>query len=187
MIRRTLLQLIALAMLATASFSLRSQPLAAPEYQLKAAFLFNFMQFVQWPASAFADGAGPMASPMIIAVLGEDPFGEQLDQLVRGEKIRGRAIVVQRHARIEDVGPCQLLYINESDQRKLKDILAKLVQQPVLTVSDAPDFTHHGGMINFVTQDNRVRLLINVDAATAAQLTLSSKLLRPAQIVTVGQ
>lgn len=183
MIRRTLLQLIALALLAAAPFSLRSQPLAAPEYQLKAAFLFNFMQFVQWPTAAFAGGA----SPMVIAVLGEDPFGEQLDRLVRGEKIRGRPIVVQRHARIEDVGPCQLLYITERDQLKLKAILAKLVRQPVLTVSDAADFTRHGGMINLVTQDNRVRLLINVEAATAAQLTLSSKLLRPAQIVTGEQ
>lgn len=182
MIRRTLFSLTALALLAAAPLPLRSQPLAAPEYQLKAAFLFNFMQFVQWPAAAFAGGA----SPMVIAVLGEDPFGEQLDELVRGEKIRGRPIVVRRHARIEDVGQCQLLYINESNQRKLKAILAQLAQQPILTVSDAPDFTRHGGMINFVTQDNRVRLLINVNAATAAQLTLSSKLLRPAQIITAG-
>ena len=182
MIRRTLLPLIALAMLVAAPPSLLSQPLAAPEYQLKAAFLFNFMQFVQWPAAAFDGGA----SPMVIVVLGADPFGEHLDELVRGETIRGRPIVVQRHARIEDVGQCQLLYVNESDQRKLKAVLAKLARQPVLTVSDAPEFTRQGGMINFVTQDNRVRLLINVDAATAAQLTLSSKLLRPAQIVTAG-
>lgn len=183
MIRRTLLQLIALALLVAAPPSVRSQPLAAPEYQLKAAFLFNFMQFVQWPAAAFAGGA----SPMVIVVLGEDPFGDHLDQIVRGETIRGRPIVVQRHARIEDVGQCQLLYVNESDGRKLKALLARLAQQPVLTVSDTPEFTHQGGMINFVTQDNRVRLLINVDAARAAQLTLSSKLLRPAQIVTGGQ
>ena len=181
MIRRTLFQLTALALLAAAPLSLRSQPLAVPEYRLKAAFLFNFMQFVQWPATAFAGGA----SPLVIGVLGEDPFGEQLDQLVRGEQIRGRPIVVQRHARLEDVRQCQLLFINERDQRKLKAILAALAQQPILTVSDAPDFTRSGGMINFVTQDNHVRLLINVDAATAAQLTLSSKLLRPAQIVTV--
>jgi hypothetical protein len=180
--RRTLTLLIALAGLFAAPLSIRAQALAASEYQIKAAFLFNFVQFVQWPPGAFEGGD----SPMVIAVLGENPFGEQLDELVRGEKIRGRTIVVRRHARVEEVRQCQLLYINERDERRLKSILAKLDGRPILTVSDAPDFTRHGGMIHFVTQDNRVRLLINVDAANAARLTLSSKLLRPAQITTTA-
>lgn len=183
MIRRTLIYMIALASLVAAPVSSRAQPLAAPEYQLKAAFLFNFVQFVQWPPTAFAGGE----SPVVIGVLGEDPFGEHLDQLVRGERIRGRAIVVQRHVRVEELAGCQLLYINENDQGKLKSILARLDRQPILTVSDAPDFTRHGGMIGLLTQDNRVRLLVNVDAANAAHLTLSSKLLRRAQITTVDQ
>jgi hypothetical protein len=180
--RRLLVQFIIFVCLMPAPLFARAQQFAAPEYQLKAAFLFNFVQFVEWPAAAFeAD-----TSPVVIAVLGEDPFGEHLDQLVQGEKIRGRAIVVQRYASADEVKHCHLLYVNERDAAKLKAILAQLAQRPILTVSDVPEFSSNGGMIHFVTQDNRLRLLINVDAAAAARLTLSSKLLRPAQIVTTA-
>lgn len=181
--RRLLVQLIAFACLVTAPSFAGAQQFAAPEYQLKAAFLFNFVQFVEWPAAAFDTDA----SPVVITILGEDPFGDHLDQLVQDEKIGGRPIAVQRHARVEEVKNCHLLYISERNAAKLKAILAQLAQKPILTVSDAPDFSSSGGMIRFVKQENRLRLLINVDVATAAGLTLSSKLLRPAQIVTTAR
>ena len=154
-----------------------------PEYQLKAVFLFNFAQFVEWPASAFP---GP-ATPLVIGVLGEDPFGPYLDETVRGEKVNDRPLVVRRYRSVEEITTCHILFISRREERRLKGILDSLRGRSVLTVSDANRFATHGGMIRFVTDHHRIRFRINLEAAKAANLTLSSKLLRPAQIVPVGQ
>ena len=153
------------------------------EYQVKAVFLFNFAQFVDWPASAFPDSH----APMVIAVLGKDPFGAYLDNLVRDERIGERPLVIRRCTRVEELADCHLVFISRSESRDLETILARLKGQPVLTVGDADSFTHAGGMVRFAMEGRKIRLRINVEAAKACQLTISSKVLRPDTIVTQGK
>lgn len=152
----------------------------ASEYDVKAVFLFNFSQFVDWPNSAFADEQ----APLVIGVLGGDPFGSALEEAVRDETVNGRPLAVRRYARVEDVADCHILFIDRAQQAQLPEILGALSERHCLTVSDAEGFAHAGGVIQFVTIDNRIRLQINLDAAKMANLTISSKLLRPAHIVT---
>lgn len=149
------------------------------EYQLKAVFLFNFAQFTDWPTNAFP----ATNSPIIIGVLGVDPFGAFLDETVKGEVLKGRRIAVERYRRIEEAGSCQILYIARSEARQLKSIVTALSGKPVLTVSDIEDAAESGAMVELVTESNRIRLKINLDAVKAAALTISSKLLRVAQVV----
>jgi hypothetical protein len=157
----------------------RAQAPVARETQVKAVFLFNFVQFVEWPAAAFAS---PDA-PLVIGVLGADPFGEILDEVVRGEKIGARTLEVRRFATVEEVAGCQLLFISASEQPHLEETLRALQGRPILTVGDTEGFATRGGMIRFVTDRGRIKLRINLAAAKAAGLVLSSKLLRPAEIV----
>ena len=148
------------------------------EYQLKAVFLFNFAQFVKWPQQAFPDGQ----TPLVIGVLGDDPFGSYLDETVRGEKVSSHSLVIQRYRRVEDIRTCHVLFISRSEAAQLPQIIARLQGRNILTVSDVENFAQRGGMIRFVTEENKIRLRINVDNARAAALTISSKLLRPATI-----
>ncbi len=160
-----------------------AQSSASPEYQLKAVFLFNFAQFVEWPASAFP---APDA-PLVICVLGEDPFGTYLDETVRGETVNDRPLEIRRYRGMEEISTCHILFVSRREEGRLQGILDSLRGRSILTVSDADHFASRGGMIRFVTDRNRIRLRINLEAARAANLTLSSKLLRPAQIVQVGK
>jgi hypothetical protein len=160
------------------SGGLSAQPEPPGEYQLKAVFLFNFAQFVEWPPQAFADAQ----TPLVIGVLGRDPFGAYLDETVRDEKVNGRSLTVQRYRRVEEIGACHILFISRSEADRLGQILASLKDRNILTVGDADGFTERGGMIRFVIENNKIRLRINLNAAKAARLTISSKLLRPAEI-----
>ena len=160
-----------------------AQGSVAPEYQVKAVFLYNFAQFVAWPASAFPDSA----APLVICVLGQDPFGPYLDETVRGETVQAHPLIVQRSHRVEEIRNCHILFVGRQEQERLGEILDTLKGRPALTVSDAEGFAKRGGMIRFVTDRNRIRLRINLEAARAANLALSSKLLRPAQIVRTGE
>jgi hypothetical protein len=168
------------ALLALVALPGRAQ--APTEYEVKAVFLFNFSQFVDWPATAFADGR----SPLSICVLGSDPFGATLDEIVRGETVNGRTLAVRRYQSLDRVRGCHILFIDRSQDAQLEAILAALRGRSVLTVGDFEGFTRRGGMIRFVTVGNKIRLRINLAAAQAANLTISSKLLRPAQIVGPG-
>jgi hypothetical protein len=150
-----------------------------PEYRVKATFLFQFTQFVDWPPEAF----GAAEAPLVIAVLGEDPFGRFLDDTVRDEKANGHPLVVQRYQRIEEVKNCHVLYLAQQEARRIPDIESAFKQRNILTVSDAVDFTSRGGIIQFVTQEKRVGLRINLSAAKSANLTISSKLLRLARVI----
>ncbi len=155
-------------------------PLPSPEYQVKAVFLFNFAQFVEWPSRAFAAAQ----APLVIGVLGEDPFGPYLDDLVRGERIGERPLRVERYARAADVGACHVLFVSRSEADRLGAIVTALGHQPVLTISDADTFIRSGGMVRLVTDGGKIRLRINLDAAKASDLTISSKIMRLATIVT---
>jgi hypothetical protein len=165
--------------LAVARHQVRAQSAPVTEYQLKAVFLFNFAQFVDWPPAAFPDSH----SPLVICILGDDRFGGTLDATVRGEQVNDRPLVVQRYRRLDEVGACHILFVSQSENDRLGQIVNALRGRNILTVSDAPDFALRGGMIQFVTDKNKIRLDINLDAAKAASLTISSKLLRPATIV----
>jgi hypothetical protein len=155
-------------------------PTAPPrEYQIKAVFLYNFAQFVEWPPAAFQD----TLAPLIIGVLGEDSFGIDLDAAAGGEKAGDRPIEVRRFRRIEEVGTCHILFISRSEIPRFDLILGALRGRSILTVGDFQNFSVRGGMIHFVMENNRVRMRINLEAAKHAGLSLSSKLLRSAQIV----
>lgn len=153
------------------------------EYQVKAVFLFNFSQFVDWPASAFADDR----APLVIGVLGSDPFGATLDEIVRGETVNGRPLAVRRYQSVEQIDTCHILFIDRSQEPQAAAIVAALKGRSVLTVGDFDGFAQHGGMIRFITVGNKIRLRINLSAAQEAKLMISSKLLRPAQIIESGQ
>lgn len=153
---------------------------AAPsEYQVKAVFLFNFSRFVEWPPAAFAN---PDA-PFVIGVFGYDPFGSQLDEATRGETVDGRPLVIRRIHNVRDAADCQILFVHASEDARLDGVLAALNHSSTLTVSDLDDAGRRGVMIALATQKNRIQLRVNVDSARAAHLTISSKLLRSAQIV----
>ena len=158
--------------------------LAAPTApQVEAVFLFYFSQFVDWPAGAFAD----QSAPIVIGVLGDDPFGGALDQAVANERVNGRPVVVRRVKSVADTTGCHILYISSSESPQLAQILGALKGRDVLTVSDVDHFVESGGMIRFVLIDQHVRLVINPQAAQSAGLKLSSKLLRAAAAAGSGE
>jgi hypothetical protein len=117
-------------------------------------------------------------------VLGDDPFKEVLDDTVRGETIGSRPFEVKRYRNVREATDCRILFVSDSMVRQLPVVLKELKNHGVLTVSDTEDFARRGGMVQFVTENKRIKLKINVEAVKAANLTISSKLLRPATIVT---
>jgi hypothetical protein len=160
-----------------------AQTAVSKEYQVKAVFLFNFAQFVEWPPAAFADAS----SPIVIGVLGEDPFGAYLDETVRGEKVDNRPLEVQRYRRVDDIQACHILFISRSEASHLDQILVSLKERSLLVVGDGDDFAQRGGMIRLATVQNKIRVFINVQAARVANLTISSKLLRSAEVLTASK
>jgi hypothetical protein len=152
------------------------------EYQVKAAFLFNFAKFVEWPADAFD---GPQ-DPVAICVLGKDPFGESLDSVVRGETVNGRRLVVRRPRNPVETRDCQIVFLARSE-RAYQDEVLSFVEGAILTVGEDDGFLTEGGIISFVLEQNRVRFEVNLAAAEAHRLKLSSKLLRLARSVYPAQ
>jgi len=157
-----------------------AQESVAREYQIKAVFLYNFTQFVQWPEEAFSD----TASPLVIGVLGKDPFGSFLDETVKGEVVNNHQITIERYGTVEEVKNCHVLFIVDANDGEIRRALEHLKKLPVLTVSDTDGFVRMGGMIRLFNDGGRIRLRVNVDAATEANLVISSKLLRLADIRT---
>ena len=170
--------LVAFALLFSSGPHLSAQSVSK-EYQIKAAFLYNFSQFVDWPAGAFPNGQ----APLIIGVIGDDPFGSYLDEIVRGEKVNNHPLVVQRFHRVNEIKTCHVLFVSRSEANQVEQILSNLRDREILTVGDFEGFAQRGGMIRFITENNKIRFRINVGAARAAKLTISSKLLRAAEVV----
>ena len=144
------------------------------EYEVKAAYIYDFGKFVAWPTKVAPTDDFP------ICVLGEDPFGATFDATIAGETINGKKVVVNRIAKPQEAVSCRILFISGSEESQLKEILVTLDKTSVLTVSDISQFTRRGGMIQFVTDANRVRFEVNVTTAERAGLTLSSQLLKVA-------
>ena len=147
------------------------------EYQVKAAYLYGFGRFVEWP-----DAAAP-ADTFVLCVLGDDPFGPLLDQVAEGGVVKKRPVTVRRIGRPEDGARCDTLFVSASEQSRLARILAALDHRPVLTVGDSPEFAQRGGMIGFTVDGGRVRFLVNLVAARDAGLMLQSELIRVAAAV----
>jgi hypothetical protein len=168
----------ALGLVATLLLSTPAVP-APGEYQVKAVFLFNFARFVDWPAVTFTDANAPFT----LCIYGADPFGGDLDAVVRGEAVAGRPIAVRRMRDRRDFHECQVLYIARDAESELDQILAALDRRSTLTVSDIDGAAKRGVMIRMMTVRGKIRLSVNVEAARAARLTISSNLLRSAEIV----
>jgi hypothetical protein len=152
----------------------------APEYQLKAAFIYKFATYIRWPATTGADGT----RPFVIGVIGNDPFGRALDAVMQGQSVQGKPIIVRRVAEMEDAPGCDVLFVSASERGHLRQIFAAVRGAPVLTVSDMDQFAELGGMINLVTtEDNHLRFDINKGAIDRAGLKAPSQLLRLARIV----
>jgi hypothetical protein len=143
------------------------------EYQVKAAFLYNFAKFVEWPSEAFGDSN----APLVIGVIGDDPFGGALDQAINGKSVGGHSLVARRLRWGQDLRSCQILYISSSERKHLSQIIQSLRRASVLTVGDMDEFNQQGGMINFILEASRVRFEINSREADQARLRISSKLL----------
>ena len=149
------------------------------EYEVKAAFLLNFARFVEWQPKAYAD----TNAALVIGIVGDDPFGEVLPQIVQGQTVQGRQIEIRHFTADEDFGVCHVLFLSRSVAAQTEEILRRLQNRSVLTVSEKEDFVRRGGVIGFAMVDNCVRFDINPKAAEAAELKLSSKLLAVARSV----
>jgi hypothetical protein len=170
---------LAIASVLAAVPNSRSQQARPAEYAVKATYLYNFAKFVQWPSQVAAVKDDPFA----ICVLGQDPFGSALDATLAGETIAGKAVVAKRISKPQDGMDCRIVFISSSEQSRLRETLVTLDKTGVLTVSDMPDFSRRGGMIQFVLDGSRVRFEINLATASGAGLTLSSELLKVASVV----
>jgi YfiR/HmsC-like len=151
----------------------------APEYQIKAAFLYNFAKFVEWPP-AVSPGAN---DPMEICVIGEDPFGNTLNQSIEGKTVSGHKLMIRRLKPAQDMKGCQVAFISSSEKNHLPSLLESLNGGGVLTVGETEGFAALGGVINFTMENDKVHFEINLDAAGRAGLKISSKLLLLARIV----
>ena len=152
------------------------------EYLIKAGFIFNFAKFVDWPPTTFAQPD----SPIVIGILGTDPFGAIIDQIVQDKKIGGRGFVVKRlkwGTDLKDLKECKILFVGASERVHIDELVQIVKGLPILTVGETPGFAEHGGVIRLVLEDNRVRFEVNVDAARQAGLTISSRLLTLARII----
>jgi hypothetical protein len=175
-LRQTIIFTLILGLL-LATISGQAQIPRPSEYQLKAAFLFNFAKFIDWPPEALANDS----SPFIIGILGDNPFGNDLAQTVAGKRINDHPIKVQTFHSIAEVSPCQMLFISTTERNQFPEILQTLHSNAVLTVSETAGFIEAGGMVNFVSQvtpqGTKFRFQINQEAAKVAHLKISSKLL----------
>jgi len=177
--RRNLLSRALVVLFLFHSTSLPAQQTKAPESAIKATYLYNFSRFVQWPE----DAAAAKGNSFSICVLGEDPLGAALDSILSGESIGGKPVLTRRVTKSQDALDCRVLYISSSEEGRLKEILAGLDKSRVLTVSDIPQFSQRGGMIQFVLVGNKLRFEVNLTNAQTAGLTLSSDLLKVAVAV----
>ena len=148
------------------------------EYQVKAAFLFNFTKFIDWPDMAFANAH----APIVLGIVGDDPFGSDLGQTVAGQVVKGRPISIQKYRFGDDLRRYHILFVSPSEQTHIPNILLSVQGGNVLTVSDVDRFTDAGGVVQFVVEQSRVHFIVNWDASTKAHLEISAKLLALARV-----
>lgn len=161
------------------SFATESFAQRATEYEVKAAFLYNFARFVTWPDSTFKEAH----TPLVIGVYGKDPFGSTLEQTIRDKTAQNQPIVIQHYQDIEDTLTCHILFIGPTEPKELSSLFKHLQTKSILTVGEQNDFCQNGGMVNFILVNRRVRFEINPQAIERSTLSISSRLLKLAQIV----
>ena len=177
-VRRLAVLATALACAAGASAQ-EPSPAESSEYLIKAGYIYNFAKLVEWPAAAARRG-----QPIVIGVLGNDAFAAVLDRAVNGKKIDDRPLLVKplKNKDARDCG-CQILFIGEAESARTDQVIQSQSAASVLTIAEAPDFARRGGIIALVLEDSKVRFIVNVDAASQAALSISSRLLALATIV----
>jgi len=168
---------VLLLLLLTGGVNALAQSSSSKEYQIKAAFLFNFAQFVDWPTLTNSD------TPFQIGVLGENPFGSALEETVQGETIKNHKIAIVQARSVADLKNCQMIFISKSEKKHIPKILSELNSSSILTVSELDGFTEDGGIINFYLDGRKVRFEINPTAARREGLKISSQLLSLGKIV----
>jgi len=177
--RRFFLFLLALTLCFVGLRAAEAQTDTTREYQIKAAFLYNFVQFVKWPGTTFPSSD----SPFYIGILGDDPFGSALDDTIAGESVDGHRLSVMRSPRIEELEGCQVIFVCRSEGNNLDAILSQLKSKPVLTVSELEGFAGKGGDIDFYLSGGKVRFEINPQSARQCGLKMSSQLLSLGKLV----
>ena len=167
-----------MALLAVVMAPLQAAAPSQSEYALKSVFLYNFCRFIDWPDSAFASPN----EPLIIGIVGDDPFGSLLNEAIAGEKYHNRPIRIDHFRGPDDIRRCHLLFVSQSESARVDQILAAVAGKSVVTVGETDDFLDRGGMIALTPERNRVRLRMNAAALHSANLAVSSKLLRVAEL-----
>jgi hypothetical protein len=162
-----------------ASSIAQAQPDQVTEYQVKAAFLYNFAKFVEWPAQSFASAAAPLK----ICVLGANPFDQDLRAVTADKTVNGHKLMVSEVSDVQQARTCHILFVAAASRKRSKQILEALQGANVLTVSDSAGFAEDGGVINFVLSEGRVHFIVNHKAANACGLTISARLLTVARVV----
>jgi hypothetical protein len=162
----------------TCPTSLRAGNTMQREYEIKAAYIYNFINYIDWPEDAFPATGGTIT----IGIVGENPFGTALDPL-NGKQVKGRTLALKQITDTKDLAQCQIVFISSSEKARLPELLEKLKDSRVLTVSEIDGFAEHGGIINFISERNKVRFEINPDAARRLGLNISSELLKLAKLV----
>ncbi len=152
---------------------------SAGEYELKAAMLYNLTRFVEWPESAYADGQ----APTVLCILGRDPFGDALTSLVSKQEVSGRPVQIRHISNEKEIRGCHVVYISSSERKSIAQILAALKGVSVLTVGETAQFAARGGIVQFSLEERQVRFEINLEAASMAELKISSRLLVLARVV----
>jgi hypothetical protein len=147
---------------------------SVPEYEVKAAMLYNFALFIEWPVP----GQLPVNTPFLVGVLGADPFGSVLENAFRGKTVRGREIQVRRFAGLDVLQTCDILFVSQSERKRMPEIINAIGRDHVLTIGDMQQFTELGGVIGFKIEDKEIRFDINLEGAQRAGLKISYKLLR---------
>ena len=174
----SLLTIFTLYGFSAAALNTEAEKAAYGEYTVKAAYLYNFAKFVEWPPEVLGDRSVPLS----ICILGQDPFGDAIDA-IKDKSVKGRKLVIRRYSGVEDLKVCHIIFISPSEKENLKGILEKIKDMHVLTVSDMEGFADRGGMINLNKVQKKIRLEINLDAAQHSGLKMSSKLLKIAKII----
>jgi hypothetical protein len=169
---------VAISIVILHAASCRAQ--SATEYQVKAAYLFNFLKFVEWPDAS----PGDAQSKWVIGIVGSTPVGDELSKLVESKSVLGRELQVKTFQAADNLRACNILFISDTEKKRLPAILAALRGSSVMTVADMDHFIDAGGMVQFVVEDARVRISIDVGATGRARLKISSKLLALARTVT---
>lgn len=172
------LLVVVLALVVTAVPPLRGDD-APSEYQVKAGLIRIFLDFMEWPASAFASEHAPLT----VGVLGTDPFEGRLDQALADQTVQGRPVRIRRAARAEDLLDCQLVFVSRSERSRLAETLATLDQRPIATISEMDGFCRRGGVLNFYVEQNKVRFEANPAAAQRKSIKIGSELLKRARVV----